>query len=69
MPTPMRKRKLMSEINVVPYIDVMLGRPSANAGKSRAPSQGTPAAVARFPNESTGWWSIGPTAVPTAGVA
>ncbi len=24
MPTPLRKRKLMSEINVVPYIDVML---------------------------------------------
>ena len=24
MPAPMRKRKLMSEINVVPYIDVML---------------------------------------------
>ena len=24
MPTPLKKRKLMSEINVVPYIDVML---------------------------------------------
>ena len=24
MPTPLQKRKLMSEINVVPYIDVML---------------------------------------------
>lgn len=24
MPTPMQKRKLMAEINVVPYIDVML---------------------------------------------
>ena len=24
MPSPMRKRKLMAEINVVPYIDVML---------------------------------------------
>ena len=24
MPTPLQKRKLMGEINVVPYIDVML---------------------------------------------
>ncbi len=24
MPTPMQKRKLIAEINVVPYIDVML---------------------------------------------
>ena len=24
MPTPLKKRKLMAEINVVPYIDVML---------------------------------------------